>query len=67
VKEASEILRKVAKVNGNSAKISVVKLEAALNRIVENQHQDTQKNTGVWTLFSKKHLAMTTILLTISW
>ena len=67
VAEASRILQKVALVNGTSDKLTVSKLNAALDRIVLQQQQNEKKNTEIWALFSTRNLTATTLLLTTSW
>ncbi|CAG7696957.1 unnamed protein product [Allacma fusca] len=65
VKEAAEIILQIAKENGTSDKITPAQLDSMLKQLVAKQEKATR--VGVWTLFSRKRLALNTVLLTISW
>ncbi|CAG7822141.1 unnamed protein product, partial [Allacma fusca] len=66
IQEAAVIIRRIAKVNGTSDKLSDQKLDSMLKTLVIRQDQ-CDRNVGVWTLFSSWRLAKNTILLTIAW
>ncbi|CAG7834483.1 unnamed protein product [Allacma fusca] len=66
IQEAAVVIRRIAKVNGTSDKLSDQKLDSMLKTLVIQQDQ-CDRNVGVWTLFSSWRLAKNTILVTIAW
>ena len=66
VAEAKEVIQTIAAKNGTSNKLSDTQLDGMLKVLVIKQDQ-SDKRTGVWTLFTKPRLAKNTILVTISW
>ena len=66
VAEAKEVIRRIATKNETSDKLNDTQLDGMLKVLVIKQDQ-SDKRTGVWTLFTKPRLAKNTIMVTISW
>lgn len=66
IEEAKAVIKTIAKANGRSNKLSESQLDGMLKVLVIKQDQ-SDKRTGVWTLFARPRLAKNTIMVTISW
>lgn len=66
IDDAIKVLRKIAKVNGTEVNIANNQLEIMLKNVALKQ-EEQKMSVGVWTLFSKFRLGLSTAMLTISW
>ena len=67
IKEAEDVLRTMAKVNGTFENLQSGDLRRMLTDVKRKQDEVDHSHQGIWSLFTKVRVAKNTILLSIVW